>query len=76
MKVISTTEASYAENDRCIYESISLVERFGMYAIIVFRKMTGRIEKEQVFVLKASANYNTAIEEYKDCGGVLSEILD
>ena len=76
MKVISTTEASCAENDCCIHESISLVEQLGMHAIIVFRKMTGRIEKEQVFVLKASTNYDIAIEEYKDCGGILSETLD
>ena len=38
MKIISTTDLSREGNDCYIYESVSLVEAFGMYTVIVAKK--------------------------------------
>ena len=71
MKVISTTDKSRYGNDCYIKETVSLVEQFDMYAIIVFRKVTGWFENEDVFVKDVTTDYNVAVAKYEDCGGIL-----
>ena len=40
MKIISTTDLSREGNDCYIYESVSLIEEFGMYAVVDCTKTT------------------------------------
>ena len=71
MRVISTTDISREGNDCYIYESISLVEQFGIYAIINISKVTGWAEREEVFVIYRGTDERKAIKVYKSYGGKL-----
>lgn len=73
MRVISTTDLSRAGNDCYIYETVSLIEQFDMYAIIICRKVTGWAEREEVLVTEVTTDYYKAVDEYKYCGGILEE---
>ena len=71
MKVISTTDLSRYGNDCYIYESISLTEQFGLYAIINFCKVTGWAEREEVSMMKHTTDINEAKKYYQFYGGIL-----
>lgn len=65
MKVISTTEVSRYGNDVYIEESYSLVEQFGLYAVIRIYKVSGWSESEEVTVVFTSSNQSEAGKKYK-----------
>ena len=71
MEIISTTDLSHYGNDCYINRSVTLVKQFGIYAIIVFKKITGWFEDEYVGADYISANYDDAIRTYKEYGGIL-----
>ena len=62
MKIISTTDLSRGGNDCYIYESVSLVEEFGMYAVITCKKVVGWSEFEDICL---QGNPTTDIEDAK-----------
>ncbi len=66
MKVISTTNVSRAGNDCYIEESYSLVEQFGLYAVIRFYKVSGWSDREDVEVLIATSDKTEAGKKYKE----------
>lgn len=66
MNIIATTDTSKYGNDCYIYETVSLVEQFGMYAIIICQKITGWAEREDIFVKQFTTDYDTAVKMYKD----------
>lgn len=71
MKVIHTTDLSRAGNDCYIYESVSLVEAFGMYAVIVAEKTTGWLEREEITTgSKVAYDLDDAKQMYKEYGGI------
>ncbi len=76
MKTISTTDISRAGNDCYIYESVTLTEQFGIYAVINFLKVTGWAEREEVRVLRTTTNRKEANKVYMDIGGRFNEALD
>lgn len=71
MKVISTTDISREGNDCYIYESVSLVEQFGIYSVINFLNVTGWAEREEVHVLCTTRNIKEAKKVYRSVGGKL-----
>lgn len=71
MKIISTTDTSRYGNDCYINETVSLVEQFGIYAIIVCQKITGWAKREDIFVKQVTTDYDTAVKMYKDYEGVM-----
>lgn len=71
MNIISTTDKSTYGNDCYIYETVSLVEQFGMYAIITCQKVTGWVEREDIFVNEVTTDYYKAVDMYKYHGGIL-----
>lgn len=73
MKVISTTDLSREGNDCYIYESVSLVEQFGIYSIINFLNVTGWAEREEVHVLGTTRDIKEAKKVYKHHNGVYKE---
>ena len=73
MRVISTTDISRAGSDCYIYESVSLVEQFGIYSVINFLRITGWAEREDVRVLCTTKNIDKAKKDYKYAGGVYEE---
>jgi hypothetical protein len=77
MDILSTTDTSRYGNDCMIYETVSLVEQFGIFAIIICQRVTGWAEREDIFVKQTTTEYEAAIKMYKDYGGVMeSETLD
>ena len=73
MRVISTTDISRPGNDCYIYETITLVEQFGIYVIIGIKKITGWAEREEVLVLYDTTVEKKAFKAYQDYGGVLDD---
>lgn len=71
MNIISSTDNSREGNDCYIYESVSLVEQFGIYSVINFLKVTGWAEREEVCVLCTTADRKKAKKVYKENGGHL-----
>ena len=66
MEVISTTNISRHGNDCYIEESVSLVEQFGLYAVIRFYKVSGWSEREEVSVLISTSSRSEAGKKYKE----------
>ena len=66
MHVLSTTDVSRYGNDCYIEESYSLVEQFGLYAVIKFYKVSGWSDHEEVSVLITTANKAEAAKKYKE----------
>lgn len=71
MNIISSTDISREGNDCYIYESVSLVEQFGIYSVINFLKVTGWAEREEVHVLCTTVDRKKAKKVYKEIGGHL-----
>ena len=69
MEVIYTTDLSRPGNDVYIYESISLIKQFQLYAVIKVWKVTGWSEQEEVSVLYTSNSRSSAIEMFQSYGG-------
>lgn len=69
MNIISTTDLSREGNDCFIYESVSLVEQFNLYAIIRYWRVVGWSDREEVSVLYTSPSRSSATERYKTYGG-------
>ena len=66
MEVLSTTNLSRYGNDCYIEESVSLVEQFGLYAVIKFYKVSGWSDHEEVSVLITTSNKAEATKKYKE----------
>ncbi len=71
MRVISTTDISREGNDCYIYESISLVEQFGVYSVISCQRVTGWAEREGACILDSTTELTKAKATYKKYGGIL-----
>ena len=74
MRVISTTDLSDYINDCLIHKSVSLVEDFGMYNVLIAKKVVGLYERKQMY-LKAdiTCDFDKAKYMYKQEGGILEE---
>ena len=66
MNVLSTTAVSRPGNDCYIEESYSLVEQFGLYAVIKFYKVSGWSDWEEVSVLITTSTKSEAAKKYKE----------
>lgn len=76
MKVISTTDLSREGNDCYIYQSISLVEAFGMYTVIIAEKIDGWGNSESNIYYKDTTNdLDIAKHMYMKAGGILETYL-
>ena len=73
MRIISTTDISREGNDCYIYESVSLVEQFGIYSVINILRVTGWAEREETIVLCATRDMDEAKKVYKSRGGIYQE---
>lgn len=71
MRVISTTDTSRPTFCGRINETVSLVEQFGMYAIIVCRKASGALNYQEISVACTFYDDHDARSAYEDFGGVL-----
>ena len=71
MEVICTTDLSRPGNDVYIYESISLIKQFELYAIIKVWRVIGWSEREEVSILYTSLSRSSAEEKYKSYGEII-----
>jgi hypothetical protein len=73
MRIISTTDISREGNDCYIYESVSLVEQFDVYAVITCQRITGWAKREGMHVLDSTTDYTKAKKAYKKYGGTFEK---
>lgn len=66
MEVISSTNVSRPGNDVYIEESYSMVEQFGVYAIVRFYRVSGWSKQEEVSIVMASSNQSEVRTKYKE----------
>jgi hypothetical protein len=66
MNIISSTNISRYSNDCYIEESVSLVEQFGLYAVIRFYKVSGWSDCEEVTILITTSDKAEAGKKYKE----------
>lgn len=66
MNVISTSNVSRYGNDCYIEESYSLIEQFGIYAVIRVCKVSGWSECKEVDVLITTEDKAEAGKKYKE----------
>ena len=72
MKIISTTDLSREGNDCYIYESVSLIEAFGMYKVITAEKTVGWFDNKQIYTSSnLTCDFDEAKFMYKKAGGIL-----
>ena len=77
MKIISTTDLSREGNDCYIYESVSLVEAFGMYMVITCQRVTGWSETEDVCIQgEPTTDIEEAKQRYWEYGGKLNAVQE
>lgn len=72
MKIISTTDLSREGNDCYIYESVSLVEMYGMYTVIIAKRISGWCANEEINCMNPIDLYE-AKRMYKQYGGILED---
>lgn len=76
MRIISTTDISRVVNGSRIYQTLSLVEQFNIYAVISCMKIfdyAGKVLKEELSVLDSTSNKEQAVYLYESNGGDLDE---
>ena len=66
MKIIKTKDTSRPGNDCYIYETVSLVEQFGMYAIIHCQKVVGWSEHQEISVTRTTTDPEIAKKMFED----------
>ena len=77
MKIISTTDLSREGNDCYIYESVSLIEEFGMYTVITCKKVVGWSELQDIcFQSNPTTNIDEAKHRYWEYGGKLNALQE
>lgn len=72
MEVLATTDTSRAGNDCYIHSSVTLVEQFGIFAIIVMDKTTGWFENTDVNIVYKTESPQKAMNAFEEHGGLLS----
>lgn len=76
MRIISTTDISRPGFDCHIYETVSLVTQFGVWAVIscikIMTHKQGVIEREDIRVLCSTSSRLEAEEVYKSAGGKIN----
>lgn len=70
MNILYTTDLSRQGNDCYIEESVSLVEAFGMYSVIVATKVSGLWGDKRIYATAPTSNYSDALRWYKEKGGI------
>ncbi len=73
MNIISTTDLSREGNDCYIYKSVSLIEAFGMYTVIVADKTSGWCSSKDIYCKSVTSDLDEAKHMYKQSGGILEE---
>lgn len=66
MNIIFTVNTSREGNDCYIQETVSLIEQFGIYAIITCQKISGWFEGEDVIVNQVTSDRELALKMFKD----------
>ena len=66
MEILSSTSATQQTEQGCAEESYSLVQQFGVYAIIRFYRVSGLGNPGEATVIISSTNYDEVRTKYKE----------
>ena len=77
MRIISTTDLSHEVNGTHVYKSVSLIEEFGIYNILIVEKKVGQMMGNKVY-LKAdnTCDLDVAKYFYRQEGGIFITIAN
>lgn len=71
MRVVKSTDISREGNDCFINESISIIEEFGVYSVIVCLRVTGWAKREVTYIVETSSDYEKIKAKYRELRGEL-----
>ena len=66
MNIIFTVNTSREDGGLYFNETVSLIEQFGIYAIITCQKITGYFYREDITVNQVTSDYSLALKMFKD----------
>lgn len=66
MKIIETVDLSKEGNDYYIHKSVSLIEEFGMYTVMVCRKDVGWYGFKRIDISDPTTDFELAKRIYND----------
>lgn len=69
MRIVASVDKSREGNDCFINESISILEEFGIYSVIVCCKVTGWDDREIMYTAETSSDYEKIKAKYKELRG-------
>jgi hypothetical protein len=71
MNIVSTTDLSRGGDDCYIFKTVSLIEEFGMYAVITAEKVVGPQDKQAISCdSKTTCDLQQAKFMYRQAGGI------
>ena len=77
MNIVKQTNLSREGNDCWIDESVALCEEFGLYFVLVTRKVSGWSDYQDVTIASdITDSMREAMKTYKKCGGKKNEAVD
>lgn len=66
MNIIKTKDTSRPGNDCFINETVSLVEQFGVYAIVFCQRVDGWAECAEIHIAQVTTDRDIALKMFKD----------
>lgn len=69
MRIVASTDISREGNDCFINESVSILEEFGIYSVIVCCKVTGWADREVMYTAETSSDFEKIITKYRELHG-------
>ena len=69
MNIIATTDLSTRGSDFELNKNISIIEKFGIYSVICFERMTGCMEWTNARIIKETTDRAEAVRSFTEYGG-------
>jgi hypothetical protein len=66
MRIVERTDISRPGNDCFINESVSIIEEFGIYSILISQKVVGWFDREVMYIADTSSDYEKIEAKYKE----------
>ena len=66
MRIVERTDISRPGNDCFINESVSIIEEFGIYSILISNRIVGWFDREVMYITDTSSDYEKIEAKYKE----------
>lgn len=69
MRVVATTDRTAVTHDCKVHNDISIVEKFGIYAVVVIERIEGVLNSSNARILKVTNDISEAFSCFSEHGG-------